>query len=245
MRARRASATAFTGDCAECRDRAGRPCPHCDRGRAVLATRARDREALTVAVVLADADLPVRLETCTLESYCALPGADLAAADAVRDWAASWQRETGLILCGPTGVGKSGLAVAALRLAARDYAADGDLARSLVWHLTADLVDRLTGGDWTERHQIAARAKGAAVLVLDDLDRGLARGGRDWLWSIIATRYDGRRPIIATTNQDLSTEAGQVALEAALGPAAYERLLDQAVVVTVAGGNLRAMRPES
>jgi DNA replication protein DnaC len=141
-------------------------------------------------------------------------------------------RHENILLCGPTGVGKShlanALACAALK---RDYRV---LARSL-HRLLADLqAARATGA----YNRLWARVVTCDLLVLDDfgLQALTPQAGQD-LYEIISERYE-RRSLILTSNRALS-EWAEVFNNDLLASAALDRLTHHAHTLVIQGESYR------
>lgn len=156
-----------------------------------------------------------------------------AAAAAVEKWLTGEPRRPGrsLVLAGPVGTGKTGLAVAALR----SLHEDGVFVRFFVvpalldaMRPPADPTAPRAGGD------VLRLARQTAVLCLDDLG---AEKPSEWaaqqLYLIVNARYEAARPTVVTTNR---TPAD---LAATVGERTVSRLVEDAAWVVVGGTDHR------
>ena len=141
-------------------------------------------------------------------------------------------RHDNILLCGPTGVGKShlanGLACAAIK---RDYRV---LSRSL-HRLLADLhAARATGA----YHRLWTRVVTCDLLVLDDFGlQALTLQAAQDLYEIISERYE-RRSLIVTSNRSLS-EWAEVFNNDLLASAALDRLTHHTHTLVIQGDSYR------
>lgn len=111
-----------------------------------------------------------------------------------RDWV---PRSGGLLLLGPTGIGKSATATYIARRLARARIVDrkGGGAR---WASAIDLANATARSPLGVVPEVIGQAKAAAVLVLDDLGWQERDGA---VAEVIAARYDGERQTIVTSGQ--------------------------------------------
>jgi DNA replication protein DnaC len=142
-----------------------------------------------------------------------------------------------LLLLGSVGVGKTHAALAAARAWLEGH--------GRAWWFTPVpklLADIRPSAD----HPNAAfdRAIRVPLLVLDDL--GGERSTEwtlEWLYIIINQRWLDQRPTIATSN--LAVERGQGPLPDTIGARTYSRLVQDASVTELAGGDLRRTQDRS
>lgn len=149
--------------------------------------------------------------------------------DAVEEWRQAPGRN--LVLLGDVGVGKTHAAFAALRLVNRAY-------YKPKFYPVTELLDALRpGGERVDFDRLVQ----ADYLALDDLgaDR-VTEWSAERLYTLVNRRWLDGRPIIATSN--LSVSNGRGPLVDAVGERLYSRLVDDAVVVQVAGEDRRRQR---
>jgi DNA replication protein DnaC len=143
-----------------------------------------------------------------------------------------------LILCGPTGVGKSWLACALGHKACRD---NRSVLYQRVPKLFADLA--LARGDGRYA-RIMRSLNGAQLLILDDwgLDP-LDAGARRDLYEILEERY-GRRSTILTSQVPID-KWHEVIGDPTYADAILDRLVHNAHRIDLTGDSLRRTRPRS
>jgi DNA replication protein DnaC len=219
--------------------------------RAVRAEWARlesEQHATWVTRALKAAGIPRRFAECTFASFPASPATvplvarlrewlegpdgDEAAVDHEARWDVWHNRSRSLLLYGPYGTGKTGLAVALLRGYVEQ---EGEPA---LFTTVPDLLDRIRrsyGGTADEpERKLLDHAKTVPFLVLDDLG---AERVTDWvaerLFVIINARHDEDLPTIFTSNLDPEELGGH------LGERTTWRIVEMSDVVQVDGPNLR------
>ena len=145
------------------------------------------------------ADIPGQFANSALREFKKRKGTE-AAFQTVKNWVLNMEENLktgkGLILSGPTGCGKTHLAVAAARACIQN-------GHTAVFWSVADNLERMMPGhgeEW-EYAVLMEKANRAQVLILDDL--GVEKTS-EWtqkqLTVIIDRRYREKKPIIATTN---------------------------------------------
>jgi len=143
-----------------------------------------------------------------------------------------------LILCGPTGVGKSWLACALGHKACRD---NRSVLYQRVPKLFADLA--LARGDGRYA-RIMRSLNGAQLLILDDWGlEPLDGGARRDLYEILEERY-GRRSTILTSQIPVD-KWHQVIGDPTYADAILDRLVHNAHRIDLSGDSLRRTRPKS
>jgi DNA replication protein DnaC len=208
------------GDTGRQPDGGNRPC-FCEVGQAIE-ERERQFESWK-------ARCPRRFREFTLASH---PNGDAVAA--VHRWlSAGVRRGQNLVLSGPVGTGKTGLAIGALR----ELHLAGWASR---YATVPDMLDAMRPRDRNDPDSLLAadlgmgRLQRVRVLLMDDLG---AEKESEWaaerLYLVINGRYERKLPTIVTTNKTL------VELRDAVGERAISRLTEDSELVHVGGRDLR------
>lgn len=226
-----AEKAAWPGACFACRDTGdlggGTPCS-CAAGAALRARHAQQAYALQVQELEAGFLTP-RTRGFTLDTY---PDQRAAALAELRGYLETWDGQTGLLLVGAYGTGKTGLLIGALRAAARRYAGTG---RTLRLEVAPSLYNRLRAG-YDDRSYTATigLCQSASLLALDDLG---AERPTDWVaeqaYTLVNHRYEHALPIWATSNLELDE------LTHHIGQRTVWRLAETCLVIHVTGPNWR------
>jgi len=151
---------------------------------------------------------------------------NLAACDFIRE-------KRNLLICGPTGVGKTHLSSALGQEAARQ---GFDVLLISVQKMLAHLNGGRADGSWERRLQTYLRPD---LLILDDFGlKSIQPPGPEDLYDIISQRYE-TGSILLTSNRAPS-EWPDLFLDPLLASAGLDRLLDRAEVLIVRGPSYRA-----
>jgi DNA replication protein DnaC len=208
----------FSGECRKCWDMG--PCEHCTRGRTVLKG---EREGTLRRWGVGD-----RFMTATLDSY---PG-PREITDRLRVFISEWDVRRNLLLLGPYGSGKSGLASACLSAL---YPSFSRTHRSVRFVSTVTLLAMLRQAQDDKRVEQTHRAHiMPTLLVLDDLGaERLTEWGHERVYQIVNDRYERHKPTWVTSNLTVD------ALAEAVGERTFSRLLEHSEVLVINGPNLR------
>ena len=152
--------------------------------------------------------------------------------DQAVEWASDWLRDKGrmgLLIQGPVGVGKTGIATYVARLC-------GEPNHAWYWPVR-DLLAAIKAGFDTDRDQLGY-AKNKPLVVLDDI--GTERPtefNRDTLAELVESRFNAGLATVVTTN--LHQRGGPGSLQEHLGPRAYSRLVESTAELIVTGQDRR------
>lgn len=198
------------------------------------------------ARLLNRAGIPRRYEHCSLENYDDYPGSDrsvprarLMASKFVEDYPIG-TGESGLLLVGPCGVGKTHLAVGILRDLMLSKGVRGLFCdyRELLKQIQNSYNPQIA----TTELQILEPVFNAEILVIDELG---AQKPTDWVWDTVAlvlnTRYNHKRTTIITTNFGDQPPAAtkEESLGDRIGERMRSRLAEMCVTVEINGKDLR------
>ena len=181
-------------------------------------------------IVWARSQVPLMMREWTLASYVERSGRAELVAEIRRVWD---ETDRWLLLTGPVGVGKSGIAASLLN----EHLAAGQGGMYVV---APTLLERIRSTyDAEEKVSEATVMSGLVqtpLLVLDDLGKGkLTEWGQEKLYTLISERYHARRRTIVTSNYGLSDGA----LEAHLWEATFDRLRGASESFEIDGESLR------
>jgi DNA replication protein DnaC len=224
----------------------------CSKGEAIRVTQEQLKTDLLEKEKMAERDkafrarlagynLPPRYMKYTLKSYQNTANGQQKWLPYLEEWLKSWPDcDTGLILLGGLGVGKTGLSVGLACELARQFP-----TMSLYFANVADMVTQLWGS-WG-RHDgsdcvLVDRMKQADLLILDDLGAGhkyVEENGEErtpvrYLYEILDSRYSYTKPTIITTNSKTLKELLDI-----VGPRTMNRIIDYCKFIQTNGENLR------
>jgi DNA replication protein DnaC len=148
------------------------------------------------------------------------------------------RQQRNVLICGPTGTGKTHLAQALVHEAARQgFDAVFTTVHKMLQHINGGRAD----GTWERRLQTYLRP---ALLVLDDFGlKPLQAPAPSDLYDVIDSRYE-QGSIVLTSNR-APAEWLDVFLDPLLASAGLDRLSDQAEVLMMTGSSYRAQgRPK-
>ena len=191
--------------------------------------------------LLAEAGIPPRYQKCSFSTFITYPNEKLRrAVQKAQAFAETFPVvEKGLLLIGRPGIGKTHLAVAALREVVL-----GKGARALYFDtrtLLSTIRSTFNPVTHTSEADVLDRVMGAELLVLDDLG---AERTTDWVADtmnlIVNTRYNDRRPTIFTSNyEDVSDDSDLDSLRVRVGFRMHSRLNEMCEFLQYDGPDFR------
>jgi DNA replication protein DnaC len=232
-------------------------CPHCrgtgwaieSRQGQEVAVRCRCRTQVRAGALLAACRIPPRYAGCSLDSFELWEPGNPTISEALRKtraFVAGYPDvKRGLLLMGPVGIGKTHLAVSALRELVARHCARGLYVNFL--ELVQALQLSFDGGGKT-REEIMTPVIEADVVVLDELGAGkLTQWVMDLLYHVVNARYMHLRLTLVTTNfSDHPRRAGEESLADRVGAPVRSRLFEMCDPIDMRpgeyGGDYRRFR---
>jgi DNA replication protein DnaC len=194
---------------------------------------------------LSDARIPPRYQRCTLDTFVTYPNEELLrAVESARRFAGAFPVvQKGLMLIGPPGIGKTHIAVSALK-----HVIDRTGAKGLYYDTRAllrDIRNTYNPVTHTAEMDVIRPVMDAELLVLDDLG---AERLTDWVEEtmslIVNTRYNERRATIFTSNyEDLPDEGELNSLLVRVGFRLHSRLREMCEFLEYDGPDYRNLPP--
>jgi DNA replication protein DnaC len=196
---------------------------------------------------LRDARIPPRYQRCTLDTFLTYPNEELLRAVTVaRRFVDDFPHvQKGLMLIGPPGIGKTHIAVSALKAIIRRSAARGLYydTRALLRDIRSTYNPQLNAAEM----DVIRPVMDAELLVLDDLG---AERLTDWVEEtmslIVNTRYNERRLTIFTSNyEDIPEEGDMNSLLVRVGFRLHSRLREMCEFLEYDGPDYRNLPPNA
>mgnify|MGYP000857683566 FL=1 len=137
-----------------------------------------------------------------------------------------------LLLIGPSGVGKSHIAIA---LAVAAITAGHTALHTSTFDLVGDIAQAEATG---EKEELVKTLEGVDLLLIEDLGmKRLAPGAAEYLLEVVYRRYE-RRSTVITTNRPVE-DWGKVLGDVAAAGAILDRFLHHAEVISITGPSYR------
>lgn len=180
--------------------------------------------------VFAQSAVPLSMRCWTLQSFADRSGRHALAADIRNVWDTT---DRWLLLTGPVGVGKTGIAVSLLN----EHLARGDGGLYVV---APTLLERIRStydaDEKVSESTVMTALTQTPLLLIDDLGKvKLTEWGQEKLYTLISERYGARRRTIVTSNYGLADGR----LEAHLWDATFDRLRGASELFEIDGASLR------
>lgn len=156
------------------------------------------------------------------------------------EWNAKKSALPGWLIHGPYGVGKTGVAIEAMRFAAKEFKACCRFEK--VQAMLARVKETFGDESGTKERDVVAFYTGFDLLTVDEVGAQWAtEAERNIIYWIVVGRYEALRPTIFTTNFDPNTEDGRQQLADCLGDRVIARFKEHLVDAGKWGENLRAV----
>ena len=215
-----------------------------EKGAGLVECECRRRRIIDRAIAEAENDKP-RFKPFTLKTYRPQNDSQKKALHVCKEFVKRWPLcKKGIMMCGPVGVGKTGLLWATVRECAHKT------KTAPTWELAADILSRIRhtyndqNGTETE-YQIINRFARAPLLLLDDL--GVEKES-EWsdgiLFRLLGDRHLRELPTLITTNWTeqglmLEGEYQGVPLKDRIGARLYDRLHESVMFIEIFGESRR------
>lgn len=207
-----------------------------ERRMAEFARREKEEHEKRIRMLFNDAKIGKRYMDCDLSNFKERDGVK-EALQVVRRYVEELDQHIreglGLVFLGPSGTGKTHLAVAVLKAALnRGYSGLFQNAPELMYRFNATYVLH----DETERDLFNA-LRDVDVLVIDDLGKGKwTEKVEERVYAIVNARYSELKPIIITTNLDKN------GLRKFVGDAVMDRIAEACIFTELSGKSYRLER---
>ena len=196
---------------------------------------------------LADADIPVRYQRCEFSNFVTYPNDQLLkAVDCARRFAETFPVvDKGLLIIGPPGIGKTHLAIATLKEAARRTGAVAKYCDTRI--LLTKIKSTYNSVTKTAEMDVIRPVMEAQLLLLDD--HGAERL-TDWVEEtmsvIVNSRYNARLPTIFTSNyEDVPDRDEMNSLLVRVGFRLHSRLREMCEFLEYDGPDYRDLPPNA